>query len=98
MFIYAIGSETNQKIGFSSNVQQRLSTLQTGNPEKLRIHHTIEVVDGDRARLVEKMLHKAYSHKRVKGEWFDMSPKEATHALIFAEISWVDDPALEWKV
>jgi hypothetical protein len=99
MFIYAIGSDANQKIGFSSNVEQRLTTLQTGNPERLRVHHKIEIEGGEgRARLVERMIHKQYSHKRVNGEWFSMTPKEATNALVFAEIAWVDDPLLEWKL
>lgn len=97
MFIYVIGTDTKQKIGISHNTKQRLQTLQTGNPENLVIHHTIEVPD-NRARLMERMLHKDYSYLRLKGEWFSMKPELAKSILDFAYIAWVDDPLLEDKV
>ena len=45
MFIYAIGTETKQKIGVSADVTQRMSTLQTSNPEDLKLHYCFEVND-----------------------------------------------------
>jgi hypothetical protein len=96
MKIYVIGTETRQKIGFSGDVEKRRVTLQTGNPETLRIHHTIDVPE-NRARIVESRIHRELGHKRIKGEWFAMSPKEASLFIDFAEIAWVDDPALDWR-
>jgi len=97
MFIYVIGTDDKQKIGISGDVHQRLRTLQTGNPEKLVIHHTIEV-PSSRSRLIERMIHKEFSYLRLKGEWFSMTPEKAKLLLDFASISWTDDPLLEYKV
>ena len=97
MYIYAIGTETRQKIGFSKNPQARLKQLQTGNAEQLVLHHYIEVPD-NRTRLIEKFLHKDIGYKKLKGEWFGMTKKEAVDYLTFAEITWVNDPLLEYKL
>lgn len=93
MYIYAIGTEEKQKIGYSKNVESRLITLQTGNPDVLKIHHKIELPE-ERARLVENKIHKEYSYLRIKGEWFKMNPETAKGILEFALIRWVDDPIL----
>jgi hypothetical protein len=98
MFLYVIGNaERKQKIGFSGNVEKRLMELQTGNPEKLYIHHT-EAVPKDRVRLLERKLHRELGYRRIKGEWFDLSATEAKHMLIFALIRWLDDDTLKYKL
>lgn len=89
MFIYVIGTDNVQKIGFSSNVEQRLRILQTGNSEALRINHKVEVPDSQ-ARLVEKTIHKEYGYLRIKGEWFKMSPDQAKLCIEHAAIRWVE--------
>jgi len=93
MYIYVIGTKEKQKIGFSGDVEKRLKSLQTGNPETLSVHHKIEVPE-ERARLVEDKIHKEYAYLRIKGEWFSMEPEKAKGILDFALIRWVDDPLL----
>lgn len=90
MYIYVIGTDSRQKIGFSGNVERRLGTLQTGNSELLTIHHKVEVPD-HQARYVEKTIHREYSYLRVKGEWFKMSPEQARLCIEHAAIRWSDD-------
>ena len=97
MYIYVIGNDTHQKIGISKHPEKRVKQLQTGNPIKLKIHRTIEVPD-DRAEMVERLMHKEMSHKKRSGEWFEMTKEEAVNYLIYAEIRWVDDPLLEYKL
>jgi hypothetical protein len=97
MYIYAIGTDTRQKIGLSKDPKSRLLQLQTGNAEELHLHHSIEV-SSDRVKMLEKFLHKDIGYKRLKGEWFDMTKEEVVNYLIFAEISWVHDPLLKFKV
>lgn len=97
MYIYAIGTETRQKIGFSKNPQARLKQLQTGNAEQLVLHHYIEVQD-DRTRLLERFLHKDIGYKKLKGEWFNMTRQEAVDYLTFVEITWVNDELLEYRL
>lgn len=94
-YLYVIGNDSNrQKIGFSKDVEKRLISLQTGNPDKLRIHHKIECPH-DRTRLLEKKIHLELSYKKLKGEWFGMSPQEASEYLEFARITWLDSYLLE---
>ena len=91
MFLYVIGGDgPRQKIGFSKDVNRRLKSLQTGNPTVLKIHHT-EPVPENRVRVLERKLHRELNHKRLKGEWFDLSPVEATQFLQYAIIRWLDD-------
>lgn len=57
------------KIGFSqTSVQSRLKTLQTGNPNPLKI---VAMFHG--AQPVEQALHRLYKDHRRKGEWFAFS-------------------------
>ena len=94
MFIYVIGPESGaQKIGFSQDVEKRLSSIQTGNPQKLKIHHIQEVRE-NHVRLLEKKIHKVITHKRVSGEWYNVTPEEAIAEVTFAMIRWSDDPSL----
>ena len=97
MYIYAIGTETRQKIGLSKDPASRLKQLQTGNAEALCLHYSIEVSE-DRVRLLERFLHKDIGYKRMKGEWFNMTKEEVVSYLTFAEITWVHDPLLQFKL
>jgi predicted GIY-YIG superfamily endonuclease len=94
MFIYIIGNKENkQKIGFSKDVHKRLKSLQTGNPEKLTLHHYVKIPE-NRVRLIEKKIHSELSYKRLSGEWFNMSPEEAKLFLDFSVIRWLEDDLL----
>jgi hypothetical protein len=93
MHIYVIGTDEKQKIGYSGDVEKRLSTLQTGNAEKIRIHHKIEVAP-ERARKIEKKIHDEYRYLMIRGEWFNMKPEQATSILEYAKIRWSEDTLL----
>ena len=66
--IYFIQSEIGGpiKIGTAKDINQRLSTLQTGCPFKLMIINTINNVWHKK----ESELHKQFSKYRIHGEWF----------------------------
>lgn len=56
------------KIGKTTDVKTRLQSLSCGNPNiKL-----LFVIDAD----VEEELHLQFKLKKVKGEWFSLSPKD----------------------
>ena len=94
MFIYVIGTDTGyQKIGISKDVNKRLSALQTGNPNKLKIHYSEEVQD-DRAYLIEQQIHKEIKLHNISGEWFDITPIEAMQEVQHGVIRWAEDPSL----
>lgn len=86
MYIYAIGTTgRRQKIGYSADPEVRLRTLQTGNPEPLQVQYIFEI-DEKYARKYEKFIHREYGHKRISGEWFDMTPEEVASLMQYQEI------------
>lgn len=93
-YIYAIGSDNgNIKIGFSNNPHQRLRSLQTGHNEPLQIHYIHEVSE-ENVKVFEKIIHKQLAHKRVHGEWFDITPSDVEQHIRFAFITYDDEPGL----
>ncbi len=77
--VYFIGEDpyTNKvKIGKTNNVKNRIRTLQTGNPYKLRIIGTISCQDEKTMSELEKRLHNELKDKRLVGEWFNVTMDE----------------------
>lgn len=79
--IYLIqhGNTNYVKIGYSNNeagVIKRLRACQTGNPIQLSLLGTI---DGTQSG--EKYIQSAFASKRIKGEWFDLTPKDIEQIL-----------------
>lgn len=94
MYIYVIGNNENrQKIGFAKDPQRRLKALQTGNPDKLYLHHCVEI-PVEKVRIMENKIHTEISYKRIKGEWFNLTANEAKLVLDHAVIRWLDDSSL----
>jgi len=90
MFIYVIGpDEGEQKIGLSKSPERRLKNLQTGHPKRLRIHHK-EPIDATIVHKLEKKIHTELNYKRTKGEWFNMTPQEATEFVIYFRIRYAE--------
>lgn len=63
------GSEGPVKIGFSKNPKGRLSSLQTGIPERL---HLLGVLPGGKEE--EQRLHRYFAAYCIQGEWFKPAP------------------------
>jgi len=68
-YIYFIraGSTPFVKIGWTRNLRMRLSVLQTGNQDTLKV---LRVLSGGRER--EGSLHALFHRLRRRGEWFEM--------------------------
>ena len=64
--IYLIShSDTFLKIGYTKNINKRLSQLQISSPIKLELYH---LIDGNVT--LEKELHFIFRDLRTQGEWF----------------------------
>lgn len=73
-YVYLIGAENGLvKIGVAVNVADRLRFLDTASPVGL---HSIFYFRDDDAKKTEGVLHRQFSAKRVKGEWFELSPDD----------------------
>lgn len=88
MFLYVICESENAssvKIGVSANPDRRVKQLQTGHEAKLSVFHR-ETVDSKKAKPLETLVHRALAHKKIRGEWFALSPQDAAleikHAII----------------
>ena len=57
------------KIGVGNNPEERLATLQTGNPQKLTLWFCIPGGYDE-----EKLLHSFFGCVRESGEWFKLTP------------------------
>ncbi len=80
------------KLGLSGDPPRRLRQLQTGQAERLVLHHC-EAVEAARGSLLERLLHRDVRHQRQLGEWFAMSVAEAISYVQFTIIQYalVDD-------
>lgn len=64
------------KIGFTTDVEQRVKQLQTASPLSLKL---LEVTIGTQA--VEAFLHRVLRRHRIRGEWFRIHADDISYAL-----------------
>jgi len=62
------------KIGITNNIESRLSSIQTGNPQKLNLLFFLPYETKSFAAKDEAYLHCLFSHLNLSGEWFDPKP------------------------
>lgn len=67
--VYFIGDGEAMKIGVSKVVENRVKSIQTGNPRKVRILWVMKPVSMN-AYDAEASLHRRLSEYRLEGEWF----------------------------
>lgn len=78
-YVYLLGDMERgcYKIGVTRNKNSsRFRSLQCGNAGTLQIRHLEECPYPFR---LESMLHRFYSPKRIKNEWFELSAKEVSN-------------------
>jgi hypothetical protein len=57
------------KIGYSTSPWTRLATLQTGSPHELHLEDAFAATPDD-----EQRVHRVVAQRRVRGEWFTLTP------------------------
>ena len=72
--VYFLRANNTVKIGFSTNLSERLRNIRTGCPEKVRL---VKVVAG--TMKTERMYHDRYAEYRLDGEWFDLRGRLAKY-------------------
>jgi len=83
-FVYVVSSDTGVvKVGFSKDVASRLATLQTGNPDRLKVY-THHEVPASLAQIVERRAHELLHAAHMCGEWFQVTAHEAEDAILTA--------------
>ena len=74
-WIYFVESAGCYKIGVATDVQDRLSQIRTHNPHDVRLVAKVKVQNNTVGH-VEKALHSYYQPALIRGEWFDLNPRE----------------------
>ena len=68
-FIHEEGKFNRFKIGYTTNLEERVLSLQTGNPDLLVVYKTFENV----IQRKETELHQMFVQYHIRGEWFAIS-------------------------
>ena len=86
--IYLLKCSDKYKIGYSSKPASfRITTLQTGNPDKISL--VCEKVVDNAAQL-EKDLHTKYEDKRCVGEWFALHDEDVEYIKSIEDNTYAD--------
>jgi hypothetical protein len=85
--VYFIRSSIFLKIGIAKNLKQRLSSLQTGNPEKLEVEAVAWCGDEKDARALESDLHINLKDYHERGEWFEVGFEEFDGAQVTIDLT-----------
>lgn len=78
VYLIQMGDTKYYKIGVTKNINNRIKSLQTGNPLPLHTVTTIELGElyMNLVKDLEKQLHLLFSYCRKCGEWFKFENKE----------------------
>ena len=72
-FIYCgVKNNSPVKIGVTSDIENRISALQTGNPYQLFCKAFIPCSNKDHAYRLESFFHRQFRKNRMIGEWFKL--------------------------
>jgi len=64
------------KIGYSTEVKKRQSSLQVATPNKIDVVMVVLCLDSREASSKEKNLHSRFRHKHVSGEWYSLDDQD----------------------
>lgn len=88
-YLYCIATDQGLcKFGFSKDPAGRLRGLQTGSSDELFLVESVGVGESD-VREMERILHREFAHRRVRGEWFRCTPEEGARFLQWFEIHYL---------
>ena len=78
-YVYLIRLSSGEcKIGISKNVENRISNLQTANPNEINLLHTFPASN---AREAESVLHQKFSHLRIRNEWYSLKKEDIEYII-----------------
>jgi predicted GIY-YIG superfamily endonuclease len=75
IFVYVLKAGPFVKIGYSKDIQSRITALKTGSQYPVTLAYSRSYDNRAAAMAAEKMLHKVWAEHRYNGEWFIASRK-----------------------
>ena len=76
VYLIKIKDKNKYKIGLTSNLKQRISSLSNQNPFEIKL---ITAIENNDIYKLESELHKKFADKNIKGEWFELSQKDVDY-------------------
>jgi hypothetical protein len=77
-FVYVITDGRYCKVGYTTNLENRLATLQVGNVNELKLLTIKGFNSPKEAYLYEQAMHKRLSRYHLRGEWYNLKSIELT--------------------
>lgn len=83
VYVITCGRETPCKVGVARDPNNRLASLQTGQPGKLAVRFLLWSPAATVANKIERAVHKALKKNgaHVNGEWFKVKPSKAAESI-----------------
>ncbi len=70
--VYFISDGSRVKIGYTTNLKMRITSLQVGNPNFIEVVAIINNV----SKSIEAEIHEYFAKERISGEWFNISEEQ----------------------
>jgi hypothetical protein len=70
--VYFIKNSRHTKIGYTSDLEKRLSSLQVGSSDELTVYKTMNVAT-EHAPQLESHIHSIFKRFHIRGEWYDIT-------------------------
>lgn len=70
VYFVRMGGSNMFKIGYTTNLKSRMSTMQTGCPLQLSVYRKVPHND---PRQFEQYLHECFDNNNIRGEWFNLT-------------------------
>ena len=84
VYVFGLCGTNFVKIGSSSNIKSRFTTIQVATPLEVVVHSMTCPPDGIYHIEVEMLAHRILAEYRVRGEWFNLDHIKATAAVLDA--------------
>lgn len=89
-YVYVIGSQNGPtKVGYSVDTERRLKSIQRPKTQRIQVFGKWPVGHAS-ALAVERYAHWLLRDKQISGEWFNVTPDEASEAVYRAVNEGVD--------
>lgn len=77
LYLVTAENDASVKIGVTADVMDRLSTLQSANSVKLRLHRHWWLAGRPVSERIKKSFCETFEPQRIRGDWFGVSLSEA---------------------
>lgn len=84
--LYVVKVGDFYKIGYASNIGARLTSLQTGSPQKLEL--ILVAYCGEGAKDLEKKYHEQFASRHHRGEWFSLTREDLLEIVQDIQTTW----------